>query len=273
MITSFIRRHEVLAYYAIACVLSIGLALLLNVSLLFGLLALFGPAVAALIVARTAEGRAGVRAIRAAATRWRVGPGWYAAAIGLPLAGFAIGHLLYVAVGNEPLAVPGAIAPISIVLFVLVIGEEIGWRGFMLPVLLRRRSPLEATIIVACAWAAWHSPLYLIPGMPSYGTPFLPFVVWVIGLSFLLTWVWLGTRSVWLATIVHGVANLGAALVFPVLDAATLFTFAGAGTAVVAAVLVIASWRTFTTHPSSPAAASAPVAAVEGPEAAPGRVS
>ena len=250
MFTTLIRRHEVLAYYLIACALSIGLGLLLNVSLLFGLLALFGPTVAALVVARTAEGRAGVRAIREAIGRWRVAPGWYAAAIGLPLAGFAIGHLLYVAAGNAPLSIPGAITPISILLFFLVIGEEIGWRGFMLPALLRRRSPLEATLIVAGAWAAWHSPLYFIPGMPSYGTPFLPFVVWVVALSFLLTWVWLGTRSIWLATILHGVANLGAALVFPLTDAATLFAFAGTGTAIVAAVLVAVSWRTFTRTPS-----------------------
>lgn len=227
----------------LAYVLSIALGLLLNVSLFFGLIALFGPATAAFLVARIWRGRAGVRELYAVATRWRVHPLWYAAALVLPILGFALGHALFVAAGNAPLVVPGKIEPILLVLFVLVIGEEIGWRGFLLRGVLTRFSPLVATLIVAVVWALWHSPLYFIPGMPSYGQPFFAFAAWVLPASFLLTWLWLGTRSAWLATLMHGSLNLGASLAFPHADPLTLFTFAAVGLAIVAAPLVLLRWR------------------------------
>jgi uncharacterized protein len=246
---NWVRHYPLVAYYALAFGLSVALALLLNVSLLFGLLALFGPAVAAFIVASMTEGRAGTTRLRASITRWRVHPRWYLAAVGLPLLAYAIAHGLYILAGNPPLPIPAQIQPIAIVLFFLVIGEEIGWRGFLLPGLLRHQSPLVGTVIVGVAWLVWHSPLYFVPGMPSYGESYLAFAAWVIPLSFLLTYVWLGTGSVWLATIMHGTANIGSSLVFPVEDPATRFIYSGIGTAIVAVALVAASWSRFTTRP------------------------
>jgi hypothetical protein len=247
--TALIRRYPLVAYYVLAVAISVALGLLLNVSLLFGLLALFGPTAAAVIVARTSEGKAGLTALRVVATRWRVNPAWYVAAVGLPVAGFAVGHLVWVLSGHAALPLPGSVPPIALVLFFLVIGEEIGWRGYLLRKLLERHSPLVATGIVALAWAAWHSPLYFVPGMPSYGGPFLQFVAWVIPVTFLLTWLWLGTRSAWLTTLMHGSANVGAALVFPSADAATLFVFGAIGMGVVAVVLVATAWSQFTASP------------------------
>ena len=237
-----IRAHPLTAYVVLAYVLSITVGLLLNVSLAFGLLALFGPATAAFVVAGVWRGRAGMDDLWVVTARWRVHPGWYVAALGLPVAGAAIGHVLYVLAGNASLAVPGAVEPRLILLFFLVIGEEIGWRGFLLRGLLRDRSPIVATMIVAVVWTLWHSPLYFIPGMPSYGQPFLAFAAWVVPFAFLLTWIWLGTRSAWLATIMHGSGNLAASLVFPQTDPGTLFVFSGIGMMVVAVPLVLMSW-------------------------------
>jgi membrane protease YdiL (CAAX protease family) len=153
--------------------------------------------------------------------------------------------------------VPGTVQPILFVLFVLVIGEEIGWRGFLLRHLLDRRSPLVATLLVGIVWALWHTPLYLIPGMPSYGGPYLAFAAWAMSLSFLLTWLWLGTRSVVLATVMHGAANLASSFVFPHTDAGVIFSFGALGTAVVAAIVVALTWRRWVSAP-------APEAALEG---------
>jgi membrane protease YdiL (CAAX protease family) len=227
------------------------------VSLVFGLIALFGPAAAAFIVSRVWLGRTGVAELWAVTRRWRVHPGWYAAAVALPVAGFALGHVFFVAAGNPMLPVPGTVQPILFVLFVLVIGEEIGWRGFLLRHLLDRRSPLVATLLVGIVWALWHTPLYLIPGMPSYGGPYLAFAAWAMSLSFLLTWLWLGTRSVVLATVMHGAANLASSFVFPHTDAGVIFSFGALGTAVVAAIVVALTWRRWVSAP-------APEAALEG---------
>ncbi len=237
-----IRRYPLSAYVVLAYVFSITLALLLGVSLLFGLIALFGPAAAAFTVARIWRGRAGVGELWAVTTRWRVHPGWYLAALALPIMGTAIGHVLYVVAGNAALPVPGRVEPILLVLFFLVIGEEIGWRGFLLPGLLTRRSPLVATLVVAAVWTLWHSPLYFIPGMPFYGNPFWAFALWVVTFSFLLSWLWLGTRSAWLAAIMHGAGNLASSLVFPLTDVAGLYVFSAVGFAIVVIPLVLASW-------------------------------
>lgn len=244
-----IRRHPLVAYYALAFGISVALALLLNVSLIFGLLALFGPATAAFGVGSMTQGRAGTDALWSAVVRWRVHPIWYVAAVGLPLVGYAIGHAAYVAAGHAALPLPGAVAPISLVLFILVVGEEIGWRGFLLAGLLRERSPLVATAIVALGWALWHSPLYFVPGMPSYGQSFLAFAAWVVPISFLLTWLWLRTRSVWLATVMHGTLNLGAAIIFPLAVPTELFAFSAIGMTLIAAAVVLAQWSAFTTRP------------------------
>jgi uncharacterized protein len=248
-VARMIRSYPLTAYIVLAYFFSIVLGLGLFVSLMFGLLALFGPAAAAFIVEGVSRGRPGVRELWATATRWRVHPGWYLAAVALPIVGTAIGQLLFVLAGNAPLAVPGKVEPILLVLFFLVIGEEIGWRGFLLRRLLTRTSPLVATLIVGVVWLLWHSPLYFIPGMPSYGNSFAAFAIWVLPFSFLMTWLWLGTRSAWLATIMHGTANLAGSLVFPTADAATLFIFSGIGFALLAVPLVAASWpRWMATH-------------------------
>jgi membrane protease YdiL (CAAX protease family) len=243
------RRHPLVTYYVLAVAISTGLGLLLNVSLVFGLLALFGPAVAAVVAARLAADGAGVRAIRIRTTRWRVRPIFYLAAIGLPFVAYGIGLAAYVLLGNRAPDVPGGVTIVGLVLFVLVIGEEIGWRGFMLPILLGRMSPLLASGVTGVAWALWHAPLYFLPGMPSFGDPYLAFVVWVIPLTFVLTWLWLRTRSVIIATVAHGSANLVSGLVLPVEEPGLRFVFSALGFGVVAVVLVFASRREFLASP------------------------
>ena len=248
---TLIRSYPLFAYCVLAFAFSLVLTLLLNVSLAFGLLALFGPAAAAVIVSRVWRGRAGLAELWAVTKRWRVHPGWYVAALALPAAGFALGHLLFVAAGNPMLPVPGTVQPIMFILFVLVIGEEIGWRGFLLRHLLGQRSPFVAAILVGAVWALWHTPLYFIPGMPSYGGPFLAFAAWAMSLSFLLTWLWMGTRSVLLATVMHGAANLAQSFVFPHTDAGVVFGFGALGTGAVAAIVVALTWRGWVRAPES----------------------
>lgn len=41
------------------------------------------------------------------------------------------------------------------------VGEEVGWRGFLLPRLQARRSALAATLLLTPVWAAWHLPAFL----------------------------------------------------------------------------------------------------------------
>ena len=43
-------------------------------------------------------------------------------------------------------------------------GEEFGWRGLVLPLLLRRWSPLLASLLLVVLWLVWHLPLFWLEG-------------------------------------------------------------------------------------------------------------
>lgn len=66
---------------------------------------------------------------------------WYLIALGLPavlsLATAGLNYLL----GAPAFVQVGSLTVFDLVLFVLVVGEELGWRGYALPPLLEKRSP------------------------------------------------------------------------------------------------------------------------------------
>lgn len=141
-------------------------------------------------------------------TRWRVPPIWYAVALLLPFPVTALRSAIEWSAGAEG---PIRLLPISglgLVVFVLVAGEEIGWRGFALPRWLERTDPWRASVAVGLVWAFWHLPLFRMPGMPQYETPFLAYVPYLAALSVILTVLARETHgSVLVATIFHGSVN------------------------------------------------------------------
>jgi membrane protease YdiL (CAAX protease family) len=93
---------------------------------------------------------------------------------------------------------------------VLALGEEYGWRGYLLPKLLPL-GEVKASVIVALIWAPWHLPLLLVglnyPGKDPLGV--LVFMIALgIGLSLLLTRLYVAAgASVLMAAILHGSLN------------------------------------------------------------------
>ncbi len=58
---------------------------------------------------------------------------------------------------------------LTFALIVLIAGpipEEIGWRGYLLPNLLKKFTLLKSSIIIATVWGIWHLPLFLIKDYP-----------------------------------------------------------------------------------------------------------
>jgi len=69
------------------------------------------------------------------------------------------------------------------------LGEELGWRGFALPALEQRWSPLIASVLIALLWLVWHVPAYLLdPG--SQEIPFATFAAFLVAASVILTFVY-----------------------------------------------------------------------------------
>ncbi|MFZ0792422.1 MAG: type II CAAX endopeptidase family protein [Candidatus Korobacteraceae bacterium] len=91
------------------------------------------------------------------------------------------------------------------------LGEEIGWRGFLVPELSKTTSFTATALISGIVWSCWHYPI-LIWGDYNSGTPWwfgLPcFTVMVIGLSFIFAWMRLKSGSLWTAAMLHASHNL-----------------------------------------------------------------
>lgn len=91
------------------------------------------------------------------------------------------------------------------------LGEEIGWRGFLVPELFKITSFTKTALISGLIWATWHYPLLLFADYNS-GTPawyaLTCFTILVIGISFPLAWLRLKSGSLWTAAILHASHNL-----------------------------------------------------------------
>jgi len=131
----------------------------------FAGLGVFGPAVAAVVLARREGMRPGVKALLAPLLRWRVHPGWYALALLPALVLAALLALLNVAGRQGPIAYLPTAGGLLFGLVVSVV-EEIGWRGYALPRLERRFGGFAASGLLGVVWYAWHLPMFAAAGVP-----------------------------------------------------------------------------------------------------------
>jgi membrane protease YdiL (CAAX protease family) len=133
------------------------------------------------------------------------------------------------------LAFAVTLAPFINVLFAL--GEELGWRGFLLP----RLMPLgqwKAILISGAIWGFWHAPTTLLHGYNFPQHPYLGVLVMIIGctlLGVILSWLYLQTRSPWVAALGHGAVNSAPGL-------ALYFLKPGFDTALAGSILGLAGW-------------------------------
>ena len=121
------------------------------------------------------------------------------------------------------------------------LGEEIGWRGFLLPALLRRMSPLAASVVLGVVWGLWHLPIDLAVGFGLHGIgAVVARVFFAVPLSVLFTWFFLRSGgSMLVALLLHTSINVMGDLGLSSFEASgvVFFLFATA----VALVVVVAS--------------------------------
>jgi uncharacterized protein len=91
------------------------------------------------------------------------------------------------------------------------LGEEIGWRGFLVPELFKTTNFTAAALISGAVWACWHYPI-LIWGDYNSGTPtwfgLTCFTVLVWSISFVFAWMRLKCGSLWTGALLHASHNL-----------------------------------------------------------------
>ena len=94
---------------------------------------------------------------------------------------------------------------------VTALGEEIGWRGFLVPELYKTQGFTKTSLITGLIWGVWHSPILLFADYNS-GTPvwyaMTCFMVLVVSISFIYTWFRIRSGSLWTAVILHATHNM-----------------------------------------------------------------
>lgn len=150
---------------------------------------------------------------------------------------------------------PGGIIQALILPFVGVLtglGEEIGWRGFLVPALRKRFSFAATGLISGAIWAVWHMPLIVFADYNAGQTPLLYavicFTVMAIGMSFLFAWLRVASGGLWAAALLHGSHNAFVQNLFDPLTANTGPTAwvtgeFGAALAILAVVIALLVWR------------------------------
>lgn len=223
-----VKTHPIASYYLLACAISwavqaplalvaLGLAPWeLPASLHFG--GALGPALAALIVTAATAGGVGLRDLLRRATCWRGGPGWLLFALLSPAACFLVAAAALALAGwGDSSGGFGVIAelpqlswPVAWVVWTLTfgLGEELGWRGFMLPRLQRKRSAYGATLILGLLWAFWHLPTFFY----NYGAfnplALVAFTISLLAGAVVQTWLYNSTGgSILLPAVWHGALN------------------------------------------------------------------
>lgn len=224
MVTNFVKQHPLITFFSLAYALSwlVGApaALWPDWPGLLTFLSDFGPAVAAVIVVALVHGKNGVERLIAPLKQWRVGLHWYAVVLFGPALTMILSIYLYRLLGKGsgipdtiqimPLLGEHILALLFIFLyqFLILWGEEIGWRGYALPALQAKYHPILASIILGLLWGLWHLPMFGIEGSVHQSMTVSFFVLTTVGYSILYTWIYNGTKgSLLLLCLLHAANN------------------------------------------------------------------
>jgi membrane protease YdiL (CAAX protease family) len=117
-------------------------------------------------------------------------------AVGSPLAKFAAGIALAATAG-------------VLLSFPTSAGEEIGWRGYLLPRMIEARIP-QPILVSSLVWGTWHLPV-LFAGVyamgPSRWISAIGLMIAAVAVGTILAWLRIGTGSIWPCILLHATWN------------------------------------------------------------------
>ncbi|MEO5609876.1 MAG: type II CAAX endopeptidase family protein [Ornithinibacter sp.] len=215
--------REVLAFTTITFGLAIALALALPDAHINVVLSALIPATAVTILTFTMFRRGTRRQLWRSIGVGRAGVSTWRAALGVPLlvCGVAFGAAVLVGAGQlRPLHITGVttfnFATNTVINFavmmVILMGEEIGWRGFMLPRVQQLTTKRRAAVTTGFVHGLFHLPLILIAttydteGSRWIAAPIAVLTITAAGVFY--AWLWDRSGSTWAVTLGHTTANI-----------------------------------------------------------------
>lgn len=172
------------------------------------ILSVLVPSCVALAITAIADKKKGVINLFIKQTVKKAAPKWFLFAfLGIPsVASLAVISALHFDVSQFQLR-NTELLPQIIVIALIALGEEYGWRGFLLPRLLEKYSVFHSSIILGLIWGIWHLPAYLIGAGVPLEMDFLVFLSWVILGTLYISWIYYYSGSVLTSILAHFSAN------------------------------------------------------------------
>ena len=244
LVSGLARRWPITTFYLLTLAISWPMGLLPP-----------GVSIAAIAVAALIDGRREVGALLRKVAVWRVGVWWYLVALLGPVALLAAAASVNVLAGAQVVTEGplvdwlelGKLFGFQVVGVFAGAWEELGWRGFALPRLLRRLSPLLASLGLGVLWAVWHIPLFMSGDLPWADAAAL------VVLSILFTAVFVRTKqSVLIAFLMHAAFNAAGGVTvlwFEGADRVQMYWSMTAVTAVVALAVISMQPRWWLSRP------------------------
>ncbi len=143
--------------------------------------------------------------------KWNVSIRWYGWLFVIPFLIFLMPWALNSFVFNNSMILfrQNVLIVVPLIFVNIVMGglEEVGWRGVLLPGLLKKHNKISATIMTSLIWSGWHLPLWFIKGSPQKDLNFIIFIILGLVFSLQLTIIYIKTKSLFLCIILHSIFN------------------------------------------------------------------
>ncbi|MBI5825815.1 MAG: CPBP family intramembrane metalloprotease [Chloroflexi bacterium] len=236
--TTFVSQRPLIIFFCLAYAITwilwgVMIALSLDIKNPLGsilnALAIFGPTLAGIILSVVLNGKQGLSDLIGRVSMGRAGLSWIGIALLIPfliiiaslLIGSGMGSPIPTKLNISIWLLPLLLEGIRIFFVGGPLGEEIGWRGFALPRLLQsNKDTMKASLILGLIWGIWHAPIYAIAGTGqndilqtggSFFVLFPAFVIWVMGLAVIFTWLYKSTNgNLLIAILFHTAVNTAA---------------------------------------------------------------
>lgn len=150
------------------------------------------PGLVAIAITAVREGGEGVKSLISKISFKNTGAIWYIFAVtfiaSIKLLAALVFFLLYDSwppFGTTPVYAMLLAIPISAL---TQAGEEIGWRGYALPLMSKKLGLALSGILLGIIWATWHLPLFYITVADTFNQSFPVYLIQVTGLSVIMAW-------------------------------------------------------------------------------------
>ena len=218
MVSNFVKRFQLLLFFLLSLIISWSIWIPQTIRVMDGnqdmaagsnpvnLLAVWGPALSAIILSRYLSGKVGTRRIFHQLQRWHVKFYWFLLVLLYPAAVWLIARGIDILLGYShdfsflPLASYFGPEKSWMVIIAIVLalpnalGEELGWRGFALPRLQSHFNALVASIILGIIWGIWHIPMWMAFGMREFFPMFVDVSILILP-AILYTWIYNSTGA------------------------------------------------------------------------------